>query len=266
MADNLISVDEFMAKRASGAEMVVKASRAPTTWDAASRSARFVMSCEEPDRDGDIVFIDGIDIDPFKKNPVCLLNHRSDQMIGTWANVGSGLLGNRKTLEGDATLIDDDAVPLARQAAALISGGVLRASSIGFIPKTVKRIVLENGDPSYSYEISECELVECSIVAIPANPMALAKSCGDLQIARDFIEQVLDTYAKDPMTGLIVPRADYEAAHKAVSGEKSSVVMPGGLIETIKTAIRDAFHREPPRPSADEIEAARAEARKALGA
>ena len=42
-------------------------------------------------------------------------------------------------------------------------------------------------------------------------------------LAKDFLEEVLDTYTKTA-AGLIVPRAELEAAHKDASGDKTSVL------------------------------------------
>jgi HK97 family phage prohead protease len=230
------SLDEFLSKRQhemSGGAMF-KAARAPASWNKDTRTGRFVMSTQETDRDGDVVFTAGIDSAQFMKNPIALLNHRSDQPIGTW-----GALSKKpKSLEGDVSLIEEGKVEKADEAAALIASGILRACSIGFIPKTIKRIVMENGEPTWSWEIIECELVECSIVSIPANPMALAKSAKETRLAYDLIAEVLDCYAKDPKTGLIVPKAEYEAAHKEASGLKTIVdAPPAGWLATLKAEI-----------------------------
>jgi HK97 family phage prohead protease len=225
MTDHMVSVDEFMSRRKSSSRdsVLFKSTSAPVSWNGEKRSARFVMTTQGKDRDGDIVFTSGIDTTNFVKNPVCLLNHRSNDLIGAWPS----LYKMAEQMDGDVVLAPPGTTPEVDKAAGLIGAGLLRAASIGFIPKTLKRIVLEDGTPTWSFEIVECELVECSIVTIPANPMALAKGMtGEpLSLARDLIEEVLDTYVKDPATGLIVPKAEYEAAHKEATGNKTSVVL-----------------------------------------
>jgi HK97 family phage prohead protease len=232
MTDQTVSIDEFMSRRKANSRdnVLFKAAKAPASWDATSRKGRFVMSAKAKDRDGDIVFTDGIDLTEFTKNPIALLNHRSSDPIGTWDNIAKGA----ESMEGDVVLGPAGTTEEIDKAAGLIGAGILRASSIGFIPKTIKRIVLEDGTPTWSYEIIECELVECSLVSIPANPMALAKGSKDepLTLARDLIEEVLDTYARDPATGLIVPKAEYEAAHKALTGNRHSIVIEAQENET----------------------------------
>lgn len=248
MGDQIISIDEFLSSRkgATRGDVLFKASKpsAPPSWNAETRSARFVMSAQVVDRDRDVVIVAGIDTKNFANNPIALLNHRYDQPVGTWPK----LYKMPEALEGDFVAADHADIPEARKVAALVSSGLVRACSIGFIPKTVKRRVLANGEPSNIWEIVECELIECSIVSIPANPMALAKGAAggeELIMCRDLIAEVLDAYAKDPATGLIVPKAEFEAAHKELTGNRTTVVIdpaadapiPKSFLDKIKAAL-----------------------------
>jgi HK97 family phage prohead protease len=270
MPEKNVSLDEFLSRRKASARdgVVFKVAKAPVSWNKETRTGRFVMSTQDKDRDDDIVYTAGIDLSGFSANPICLLNHRSADPIGTWANVTK----SERSMEGDAVLGPAGTTAEIDKAAGLIGAGILRASSIGFIPKTVKRIVMEDGSPTWSYEIVECELVECSIVSVPANPMALAKDAGDLGLCFRFIEEVLDTYAKDPATGLIVPKAEYEAAQKALSGNRTTVVGgfdpdavdSKGLIERIADRVKSILNPPPKPPTADEIKAAKDAALEAL--
>jgi hypothetical protein len=267
MTEPTVSIDEFMGRRKASARdnVLFKSAKAPASWDPTSRKGRFVMSAKAKDRDGDVVFTDGIDLTEFTKNPICLLNHRSSDPIGTWNDIAKG----SELMEGDASLGPAGTSSEIDKAAGLIGAGILRASSIGFIPKTVKRIVLEDGTPTWSFEIIECELVECSLVSIPANPMALAKGSKDepLALARDLIEEVLDCYVKDPATGLIVPKAEYEAAHKALTGNRHSIVIEARENETSEGFFKrlgrtlgivkdDPVPETPPAPPSPEEKAA----------
>lgn len=270
MPDENVSIDEFMGRRKASSRggVVFKAAKAPVSWNKDARSGRFVMSTQDQDRDGDIVYTAGIDLSGFSANPICLLNHRHADPIGTWANLAKG----DRRLEGDAVLGPAGTTPEIDKAAGLIGAGILRAASIGFIPKTVKRIVMEDGTPTWSYEIVECELVECSIVAVPANAMALAKDAGDLGLCFKFIEEILDTYAKDPATGLIVPKAEFEAAQKDLTGNRTTVVggfdpdapEAKGLLERIADRVKSIINPAPKPPTAEEIKAAKEAAEAAL--
>lgn len=233
MSDNLVSVDEYLNARKgfTKGDSVIKAAKAPTSWDPEKRSARFVMSAEVEDRDRDIVVQAGLGIDEFLRNPVAPFSHRSNDFpVGTWSDVEKLLNGRPRRTEGTLTLIPEGTDGVADRLAFHIASGSIRACSIGFIPKTIRRREKPQDAEGYSYPgymIEEAELVECSPVTIPSNPAALAKSAaeGDV-LAKEIIEQVLDEWVKHPESGLLIPRAEFEAAHKVATGERTSVTVP----------------------------------------
>lgn len=131
----------------------------------------YYMSTEDPDRMDDIIRMDGVNLKNFKKNPIALFNHNYNQVIGSWENVRI----EGKKLLGELKLAAQNTSDLVNQIRALVEQRILKAVSIGFIPLEVDPI--EN---SYGYEFKKWELLECSLVSVPANPSALsaAKSLG----------------------------------------------------------------------------------------
>lgn len=123
----------------------------------------FIMSTGDVDRDGDTIDPKGIDMRSFRKNPVALWQHDPSQPIGVWKNMrveGGKLLGDLKlAAEGTSDLIDT--------LHSLIVQRVLRAVSIGFQPKDYDR--REGGGLAFT----AVELLECSLVSVPANQNAL---------------------------------------------------------------------------------------------
>lgn len=236
MSEKPVTVDEFLSARkdfVKSGDILLKANRSPSTWDPEKRTVRFVMSAEVEDRDRDIILQAGLGIDEFLKNPVALMMHNSRTFpAGTWSDLEKLLNGRPKRTEGTLNVtpegVDEDADRLARH----FGVGTIRACSIGFVPKTVvkREIPEDKREAGYywpGYEIREAELVECSPVTIPANPAALAKMAQDgIGFASELIETVLDTWAKHPQTGLLVPRAEFEAAYKQATGERTSVITP----------------------------------------
>src|SRR5690606_22273116 len=185
-----------------------------------TRSAVFVMTDETTDSYGDTVRAKGADLTRFESNPICLLNHRSDLILGNWSDVQK----KPTRIEGRATLAAEGTPPHIDMAYGLLEQGILRAASIGFMPTKLERKLDDKGEPTWAYDILEWEMYECSIVAVPSNPAALAKSIKEgNMLARDFLEEVLDTYTKTA-AGLIVPRSELESAHKDANGSKSSVL------------------------------------------
>lgn len=217
-----ISIDEYLSKRSLSVNdgIVYRAAKMPKTFDGGTRSAVFVMTDETTDSYGDTVRAKGADLTRFESNPICLLNHRSDLILGNWSDVQK----KPKRIEGRATLAAEGTAPHIDMAYGLLEQGILRAASIGFMPTKLERKLDDKGEPTWAYDILEWEMYECSIVAVPSNPAALAKSIKEgNMLARDFLEEVLDTYTKTA-AGLIVPRAELEAAHKDATGSKTSTL------------------------------------------
>jgi len=213
-----ISVDEYLSQRSisvNSAGAVLKQFREPASFNRDERTARFVMSSESIDRMGDVVVQAGLDVSGFEKNPQALLFHNSRAFpIGLWENI-SKVNGRPKRTEGTLRFMpegeDDDADRTARH----VAFGTLRAVSIGFIPKDVE--VRRDDDEHFAgFRITESEMIECSVVPVPANPDAIVKAAdGDFRMAYDLIEEVLDTYTKND-AGLIVPRETYEDVRKEI--------------------------------------------------
>jgi len=229
-----VSIDEFLSSRQSfvksspRGDVIMKAYAEPATWNPNRRSARFVMSAEVEDRDRDIIMQDGLDTLAFLKNPVALYAHNSWGLpIGHWEDIQK-VAGRPKRTEGECVFDPEGTDEECDAVAAKVQCGTLRMCSIGFIPRVINRRAEEVGSGRYpGYEILEAELVECSVVPVGANPMALVKSTeGQSRDAvLDMIERVLDTWVKHPETGLIVPRERYEQAYRQATGQKSSVIV-----------------------------------------
>ena len=124
----------------------------------------FVLSDATVDRYGDIIDAEGWDLRWFKQNPIALFGHSGDFPIGTWENVrveGGKLLGKLKlAAQGTSQRIDE--------LRSLVEQGVLKAVSVGFKP--VESEPMQRGGVRYKKQ----ELLETSLVSVPANPAALA--------------------------------------------------------------------------------------------
>lgn len=235
MPDVLVSVDEFIASQKGAVKdgMVLKAFKSPSSWDPASRTARFTLSAQVEDRDRDVIYQEGLSTEAFERNPVALMFHNGRSWpIGQWSDVTKNLTGRPKRTEATLNLMAEGEEPDADRAARHIAAGTLRTCSIGFIPIDVRRREIpEDKRDTYwypGYEIIEAELVEASIVPVPSLREALVKAAGaqgddDFIAAREVIEQVLDTWARHPETGLMIPRAEFETAWKSATGNRTVV-------------------------------------------
>jgi HK97 family phage prohead protease len=90
-----------------------------------------------------------------------LMGHDSMQPLGAWSSITE----TAKGLEVKGQLLVND-VQRAREVSALVKSGALRGLSIGFITKSAT--VRKGGGRT----IKSLDLVECSIVAVPAHPGA----------------------------------------------------------------------------------------------
>jgi hypothetical protein len=177
-----ISADEAMSLRRDqvrDGRLLKVASTAPASWDAGKRSARFTMTSEAVDRYGDVVMTDGIDTTQFAKNPQAFFSHNSANWpIGKWTNLQKYLFANPKRMEGDLVLGPAGGpVPEVDQAAWSLQHGLLRSASIGFLPdwSQTEKALDAKGNWDGGLIFHATELLECSLVGIPANPQALAK-------------------------------------------------------------------------------------------
>jgi HK97 family phage major capsid protein/HK97 family phage prohead protease len=172
-----------------------------TASDKSSDSMEFVLSDATPDRYGDIIMADGWVLENFNKNPIALFGHRSDFPIGTWEKLqvkDGALRGYLKMApKGTSERIDE-----IRK---LIEAGILKAVSVGFRPLESKPISNE----SYGELYLKQELVETSVVSVPANPNALAVAKG-LGISRETLEVV---FAKHGNEVTITERSGIHGKH-----------------------------------------------------
>jgi HK97 family phage prohead protease len=128
----------------------------------------FVMSDETKDRMGDIIMQDGWELHDFQKHSPALFGHKSDFVIGRWTNVHI----KNKQLRGTLELAKKGTSERINEIISLVEQGLLRAVSVGFRPKEYE--ALDKDNPFSGLRFIKQDLVETSLVSVPANPNALA--------------------------------------------------------------------------------------------
>ena len=145
-------------------------------------SMTYVLSDDTVDRLGDIIEPAGWHLDQFRSNPVALFNHNGNAPIGKWKNLrieGGRLVGELVPAPPGTTQLADD----VRR---LIEADILRATSVGF-----RAVASEPIDPKHPFggtRFTEQDLLEASIVSVPANPAAVQIAKG-LRISDDTMAQ-----------------------------------------------------------------------------
>lgn len=154
----------------------------------AERSVRFIASDESIDRYGDIVKADW-DLRNFKKNPVFLWNHNRDEPA--LGGVDPITVEGRK-LMATANFSEPGVNEFADKLFRLIEAKVLNAVSVGFTvePENVERIMDSEGEWTGGFRYHSPELLEISLVNVPANPHAVMVG-RSLGVTQEMLSRVL---------------------------------------------------------------------------
>jgi HK97 family phage major capsid protein/HK97 family phage prohead protease len=172
----------------------------------------YVMSDATVDRYGDTIDAKGWDLTEFRANPIALFGHDSKFIVGHWTNVhveGDRLLGHLHLVDAVSERL--------KEVHALVKAGVLRAVSVGFRPIESEPLSKSGGAVRYIRQ----KLLECSLVAIPANPHSL-QVARSLEISDDTINRV---FGKQADTNALTRRG-YTAGHGEIPPSRKSTQMP----------------------------------------
>lgn len=153
--------------------VVYKAADVQKTGD---REYDFVGSDESEDSYGDIVFADGWDLKRYKKNPIVLFGHDARLPIGYSKKVAV----ENKRLIHKIKLADEGTSEFIDTIAKLMDQKIVKAVSVGFQPTKEPEVRRDKDGNFQGFDFHGQELLELSVVSIPANPnaLSLAKSWG----------------------------------------------------------------------------------------
>lgn len=177
------------------ADLIKKSVASP----AGSDPLTYVMSDETVDRMGDVIEAKGWQLANFAKNPIALFGHDHSFVVGHWSDVrvqGGKLIGKLNLLPaGISERLDE--------IRAAVQAGVLRAVSVGFTsdPDSVER------NKSGGWRFKAAELMECSLVSVPANPNAL-QMAKSLNLSED----VRSIIFRDPSDAEFAAKSEQAAA------------------------------------------------------
>lgn len=134
------------------------------------RTVRAWVSRESPDRLGDQVVAEGMDLSAYQRNPVVLWAHQH-----SLPPIGKGAV---RCVPGEGIEADTEfaPTPFAQEVLDLYRGGFLKAFSVGFRTKAFE--AADFGGRTGT-RLTETELVEYSAVPVPANPDALVKAATE---------------------------------------------------------------------------------------
>jgi HK97 family phage prohead protease len=140
------------------------------------RTFEFIASTDAVDREGDILFPDGWELENYQDNPVILWAHESwSYPIGR--SLRTEVKNNRLVTEVEFTPMEVN--PEGYRVYKLVEAGFVKAVSVGFRP----RAWVWN-DEHAGYDFERNELLEISVVPVPANQEALLAAGIDADTAK----------------------------------------------------------------------------------
>jgi HK97 family phage prohead protease len=184
------------------------------------RVFRFIASTPDEDRDHDRIEQRGWSYDNFLKNPICLWAHDYSGTLPIGKVVYIGIMGGALVVD-----IEFATHPFAEEVFQLVKAGFLNAVSVGFRPIT--------STPNYETggtDFQEQELLEVSIVPVPANPAALIQRSLDTTLVRKWAERVLSKEGR-VLSGENEQHVREAAAHCEQAAQHCNEVLaslPGG--------------------------------------
>jgi len=174
------------------------------------RKVTFVASDSTRDSAGTVLNQDGWDLDRFNKNGVIGYQHK---VYGSWADTDNpdNVIGKgRAYVEGGRLMVDVDFEPkeineLAEKVYQKVLFGSLKAVSVGFLPVGdghwgEGEESRKGASPTWYYDGQE--LLEVSVVNIPANPNAVRVKGLDSseEEMRELMEKAAETPEAEPET------------------------------------------------------------------
>jgi HK97 family phage prohead protease len=189
-----------------------------------SRTIKFLISTDAVDRDGDSIDPKGWNVDSYKKNPIVLWSHDySGLPVAKAISMEQTKNGLAATAEFPAKGIH----PFADTVYELLKGGFLGATSVGFKP--IKHEKATDREKGMNY--FQQELLEFSIVPIPANPEALVQMSIDrpehkglLKPLIEWSEKLLGEYYGE--RGVWLPASQVEKTFEAINKAQLLVRTP----------------------------------------
>lgn len=164
----------------------------------ADRTIKFTISTGSADREKDIINPSGWDTTNYLQNPVVLFAHDYDSLPVARA---ISLRQDGDTLVAEAQFADAELNPMAEQVYQMLKQGFLRGASVGFRP-----LSYQFNEERGGVDFDKQELLEFSVVPVPANPGALMSAglkAADVAL--------ITKWAKDTLAAFDLPEGDDSA-------------------------------------------------------
>lgn len=248
-----VKPEDVVAIKSDCASVRLRAAPTRKSADREARTVEHIASDETPDRMGDIIRVGGWKLDNFLRNPVLLRNHDNGALpLGLVTDVRKAKAEGRPALIAASKFFEDDKQnEEGRLIARLVLDGDLPAVSVGFMPNPDKirrpsndeeRKELGVGEYGVIYE--EAELLELSVVTVPANPAALMRRLDSMVEAGEVEKSLAAMVAKtfEPSSRVLVPVAkmqDEESDEEKPDEDEPSMPACSAPLERIERSLQE---------------------------
>ena len=149
----------------------------------------FIASTATPDRYGDTIEQAGWNLSAYQKNPVLLWAHsHSEPPVG---RVVSMSVKDGNLVADRVEFTTDEVNPFGAKVGRMVKAGFLNAVSVGFLPSKFEPRKAADGS-FLGYTFQEQELLELSVVPVPANPEALLQNKAFAAELRSWVDSKSD--------------------------------------------------------------------------
>nr|DAM37540.1 MAG TPA: prohead protease [Caudoviricetes sp.] len=199
------------------------------------RTAQFIISDDQVDRMDEIVE-QSWDTGNYENNPIVLWGHNPSEpenVLGTSLGLETEKGDDDVTRTTSTVKFSEEGLnPKADMVFNQIKAGILRTVSVGFIPKTFK-----TSDDKKDI-LADNELLEFSIVPIPANPRAVALAFKEGTISRKDARFMIDSMNKEAQ----LLQEELDSDKNKEEQERKTKTMSDEDIQKIAEAMSTAFN------------------------
>ena len=237
---------------------------------------RMVIAANELSRNGDELNLRGISFKNYRKNPVVLWAHDSYQGIPIAKTVKIGH-DDQGRIVADFEFNSDD--EFAARVENAWNGGFIRGASIRYMPTKVVEMLDEQGRVD-RLRIEESELLEWSLVAVPADPDSVRAAARALGLPAEIFrglepepEPLPETVTEEPEPEPVVKESEPAPGLEAEPNQDDPIEALRERVDALEQELRELAARsstteeEPPEsPSPEEPEGSQDPMLAAIGA
>ena len=208
---------------------------------------RMVIAANELSRNGDELNLRGISFKNYRKNPVVLWAHDSYQGIPIAKTLKIGH-DDQGRIEADFEFNSDD--EFAARVENAWNGGFIRAASIWYKPTKVVEMLDEQGRVD-RLRIEESELLEWSLVAVPADPDSVRTAARAMNLPAEIFRGIVpepeplpETVTEEPEPEPVVMESEPAPGLEAEPNQDDPVEALRERVDALEQELRELAVRD----------------------